>query len=139
MSNDFILGCIVGFLFTGILALVVYSLLSSLKQNSNNISYISFQTFWGLLLTYIICIGFDLIIWNSISDKIYSYANWSIFAVLLALFVTTILLDYLNTRRKQKIVLVRFAFNMSVHLGLFSLAAGLICCMAGWTITEEFE
>ena len=136
MSNDFILGCIVGFIFTEILALVVYSLLSSSEKNSNNISYISFQTFWGLFLTFIICIVFDLIILNSISDKINKYANWSINAVLVALSVTTIILDYLNTRGKQKNVLERFAFNMPVHLGLFSLVAGLICCIAGWTITE---
>lgn len=139
MSNDFILGSLAGIFFTVILGLLIREILKFDFKRLESYSmrgYINSKTFCVFFITIPLDVGFDLFMWTSINDKIDNY-NFVILIVFILLVPLTIFMDFQNTQKKKKSIVERITFNLSAHLGLFSLTIGLACCMHGWNKTED--
>lgn len=151
MSNDFILGCMVGFLFTGIVALI---LSISYKKLSRKIYKKVFEVFKNFTviknfmvnarriirvknnrIQIYLNIFFDLVILYSVFDILGTFNILSFFALIISIILSVFIVHAMCSLVKSSKLIDRVTLGCSLNVGLYSFIIGIYCCLSGWKLT----
>ncbi len=151
MSNDFILGCMVGFLFTGLVALI---LSISYKKLSRKIYKKVFEVFKNFTvikkfmvnarriirvknnrIQIYLNIFFDLVILYSVFDILGIFKIPSFFSLIILIILSVSIVHSMCSLVKSSKLIDIVTLGCSLNVGLYSFVIGIYCFFSGWTST----